>query len=85
MRIPQREISFYSRTQGLCSLLTHNCSYSGGVKKRVITKALSDFEHRHPGTKYSLLRSMERVIDLLPENADQKREVKAKPLSGGED
>jgi len=85
MRIPEREISLYSRTQGLCSLLTHNCSYSGGVKKRVITKALSDFEHRHPGTKYSLLRSMERVIDLLPESADQKREVKAKPLSGGED
>ena len=50
--------------------------------KRVTTKALGDFEHRHPGTKYSLMRSMERVIDLLPENADQKHEVKAKPLSG---
>ena len=72
MRIPEREISLYSRTQGLCSLQIHNCPYSGGVMKRVTTKALSDFEHIHPGTKYSLLRSMERVIDLLPENAEQK-------------
>jgi uncharacterized protein (TIGR00269 family) len=85
MRIPQREISLYFRTQGLCSLQTHNCPFSGDVTKRVMAKALIDFEHRHPGTKYSLLRSMERVIDLLPENVDQEREVKAKPLSGGKD
>jgi uncharacterized protein (TIGR00269 family) len=85
MRVPQREISLYSRDHGLCSLQAHTCLYSGDAMKRETTRALNDFEHKHPGTKYSLLRSMERVIDLLPENADQKRAVKAKPLSGGGD
>lgn len=85
VRIPQREISLYSRTHGLCSLKPPYCPYSEDAMKRETTKTLNDFERRHPGTKYSLLRSMERVVDLLPENADQSSAVKAKPLSGGGD
>jgi hypothetical protein len=30
-----------------------------------VEKVLSGFEARHPGTRYSLLRSMERMAEML--------------------
>jgi uncharacterized protein (TIGR00269 family) len=85
MRVPQRETALYAISHGLCLPDSGSCPYLGDLMSREVKKALNDFEQRHPGTKYSLLRSMERIVDLQPEMRIMEEAVKAKPLSGGED
>jgi uncharacterized protein (TIGR00269 family) len=85
MRVPQREIALYAISHGLRSPDSGSCPFLGEPMRREVKKALDDFEQRHPGTKYSLLRSMERIVDLQPKMRIMEEAVKAKPLSGGED
>ncbi|VVB68352.1 tRNA 2-thiocytidine biosynthesis protein TtcA [uncultured archaeon] len=60
-RIPEREIRLYAIAHGLGSLDSH----SQVEPLRAEAKRLLDgFDLRHPGTKYSLLRSLERVLAL---------------------
>jgi uncharacterized protein (TIGR00269 family) len=67
MRVPQRETALYAISHGLRSLDCSSCPHLGDPMRREVKLALNDFEQRHPGTKYSLLRSRERIVDLQPE------------------
>ncbi len=74
-RIPEREIRLYA--------LTHDLLPAGGVGgscqdelHQQVRRHLDGFDSRHPGTKYSLLRSLERVLLLKDDNTSG-----AKPLS----
>ncbi len=60
-RIPEREIRLYAIAHGLGSLDSH--SQIEPLRKEA-KRLLDGFDLRHPGTKYSLLRSLERVLAL---------------------
>jgi uncharacterized protein (TIGR00269 family) len=66
-RVPQREVSLYAVTHDL-SPSDSQCPYLGDPMWQEIKKNLDDFEGKHPGTKYSLLRSMERLVQLKPKS-----------------
>jgi tRNA(Ile)-lysidine synthase TilS/MesJ len=68
-RIPKKEVRLYAHTGGLCCRPDHE-SYQEGVYKQA-KRLLSEFDSRHPGTNYSLLRGWERL----------QRPGGAKPLS----
>lgn len=61
-RIPAEEVRLYAEILGI-SFKTKVCPHAGGLLTDV-KKELGGFESRHPGTNYSLLRSVERVGDL---------------------
>jgi uncharacterized protein (TIGR00269 family) len=60
-RVPAREVGLYARIHGLPGM-KNRCPYAQDLQAE---KALSGFEARHPGTRYSLLRSMERMAEML--------------------
>jgi len=65
-RVPAREVGLYARIHGLPGMKAR-CPY---VRGHQAENALSGFEARHPGTMYSLLRSMERMAEILCPDKD---------------
>lgn len=65
-RVPKREVALYSRTHGLSPFNCCSCPYLGDPLRQEVKKNLDDFEGKHPGTNYSLLRSLERIVQLKP-------------------
>jgi uncharacterized protein (TIGR00269 family) len=65
-RVPEREAALYAIIHDLSPALSSQCPYQGDPMRQEIRRHLNDFEGRHPGTKYSLLRSAERLIQLKP-------------------
>jgi uncharacterized protein (TIGR00269 family) len=70
-RIPEEEIALYADTHDLCAFSSSFCPHVDDAMHLVVKNMLNDFEVRHPGTKYSLLRSLDRVLDLQPDSAFQ--------------
>jgi tRNA(Ile)-lysidine synthase TilS/MesJ len=65
-RIPVREIRLYAMTHGLWSLglcILDSCPKAEALQREA-KRHLDGFDSRHPGTKYSLLNSLERVLAL---------------------
>jgi len=65
-RVPEREVALYAVTHDLSPSDSCPCPYIGDPMRQEVKKSLEDFEGKHPGTKYSLLRSMERLVKLKP-------------------
>ena len=65
-RVPEREVALYAVTHNLSPSDSCPCPYLGDPMRQEVKKNLDDFEGKHPGTKYSLLRSMERLVKLKP-------------------
>ncbi len=65
-RIPEREVGLYAGIHGLRTTDSGTCPRNSAARLAA-RRLLNDFDSRHPGTKYSLLRSLERVIELDPE------------------
>ena len=65
-RVPEREVALYAVTHDLAPSDSCLCPYLGDPMRQEVKKSLDDFDGKHPGTKYSLLRSMERLIQLKP-------------------
>lgn len=61
-RIPADEVRLYAEILGI-RFKTTVCPHAGGLLADA-KKELEGFESRHPGTNYSLLRSIERMADL---------------------
>lgn len=76
-RIPGKEVRLYALQHGLCFT---EIEVEDGMYKEAY-RQLSRFDSRHPGTKYSLLRSLEK-LDL--EKTDRSGRSRAKPLSDDE-
>lgn len=83
MRVPRAEVALYARTHNLSPYASGSCPYLGEAIRLAVKTALNDFEQKHPGTKYSLLRSFERIIKLQDKALTTKQVAGAKPLSGG--
>lgn len=76
-RIPGKEVRLYALQHGLCFT---EIEKEDQMHKEAY-RQLSLFDSRHPGTKYSLLRSLEK-LDL--EKTDRSGRSRAKPLSDNE-
>jgi uncharacterized protein (TIGR00269 family) len=63
-RVPEREVALYAAIHDLSPADSCPCPYLGEPMEQEVKKNLDEFEGKHPGTKYSLLRSMERLIQL---------------------
>jgi len=72
-RVPEKETRLYAITHGLYHHRSECCTLGWKLE---VKRHLNGFESRHPGTKYSLLRSLERIL-LLKEGPING----AKPLS----
>lgn len=69
-RVPEEEIALYAAIQGLSSF-EEACPYAGDAMRMEVRCALNGFEAGHPGTKYSMLRSLDRILDLQPDSTSQ--------------
>jgi uncharacterized protein (TIGR00269 family) len=76
-RVPEEEVLLYALGRDLYSLKMRECPYADGMR-RAAKRQLAAFDLRHPGTKYSLLRSLEKVATCIDGAAPR-----AKPLSDG--
>jgi uncharacterized protein (TIGR00269 family) len=65
-RVPEREVALYAITHDLVPSDSCQCPYPPDPMRQEVKRSLDDFDGKHPGTKYSLLRSMERLIQLKP-------------------
>lgn len=68
-RIPEEEMALYATIHGIPSFDSKSCPHAKDAMRLETKSMLNDFEARHPGTKYSLLRSLDRVLDLQPDSA----------------
>jgi uncharacterized protein (TIGR00269 family) len=70
-RVPEKETALYAITHGLYPFESGSCPYIEDAMRLEVKKLLNDFEAGHPGTKYSLLRSLERILELQPASSFQ--------------
>ncbi|VVB72195.1 Uncharacterised protein [uncultured archaeon] len=59
-RVPEREVRLYALGHGLYRSRNHERPPEDNMI-RAAKRQLNDFDSRHPGTKYSLLRSLEKL------------------------
>jgi uncharacterized protein (TIGR00269 family) len=67
-RIPEEEIALYATMHGL-TFDSMVCPHANDSMRLGVKNMLNGFEARHPGTKYSLLRSLDRLLGLQPGSA----------------
>ncbi len=60
-RVPESEIALYAALQGIHPIVGGVCPYKGEAMAAEVKDVLDGFDDRHPGTKYSLLRSFDRI------------------------
>ncbi len=70
--IPEKEVAIYAYLAGI-PLITRHCPYARLSFRFTVKRMLNEFEKRHTGTKYSVLRGYERLMKLLPETHQQPR------------
>jgi len=65
-RIPAKETRLYAIRHELASpFASQSCSSPAAASmKNEVKRMLNGFDSRHPGTKYSLLRSIDRILEL---------------------
>ncbi len=61
--VPEREVALYALLKGIPVDLGE-CRFSYGVFRAEIRELLNDLELPHPGTKYSLVRGHEKILQL---------------------
>jgi uncharacterized protein (TIGR00269 family) len=72
-RVPEKETALYAITHQLYPFDSGSCPHIGEAMRLEVKSMLNDLEARHPGTKYSLLKSLERILALAPESSFQAR------------
>lgn len=71
----EKESAVYSIINGLIQPEYQQCPYARFNIRFAIRKMINDLEETYPGTKYSMLRSLQRILSVLE---------KSQPRSGGE-
>ncbi|MCD1293972.1 TIGR00269 family protein [Methanocella sp. CWC-04] len=64
MDVPEKEIALYAFLKGL-PFYMGECPYARESLRGEIKDMLNDFENRHPGTKYSIMRGFDDMIDCI--------------------
>ncbi len=62
--VPEREVALYAILKEL-PIDLNECVFSLDAFRAEVRDKLNDFEYRHPGTKYSLIRGLNRISGLV--------------------
>jgi uncharacterized protein (TIGR00269 family) len=81
-RVPEKEIALYALMHDLLIQDSKACPHMDEAFHAEVKNVLNDFEDRHPGTMYSLLRSLERVLELKPDSTYQACQRCGDPCAG---
>lgn len=61
--VPEKEVALYALLKGI-PINLDECKFSAGVFRAEVRDMLNEVESRHPGTKYALIRGLERMLQL---------------------
>jgi uncharacterized protein (TIGR00269 family) len=61
--VPEKEVALYAILKGT-PLNLDECKFSAGVFRAEVRDMLNELELKHPGTKYALVRGLERILLL---------------------
>jgi uncharacterized protein (TIGR00269 family) len=64
-RIPEKEMGLYAIVRRI-PFDTAACPYISRAMRQEVKDVLNDLEANHPGTKYSIMRGFEKILDLRP-------------------
>jgi uncharacterized protein (TIGR00269 family) len=62
--IPEKEVALYALVNSL-PVDFSECPYAGEALRGEVREMLNNFETKHPGTKYSLLRGFDKLVGAL--------------------
>lgn len=62
--IPEDEVTVYARAVGL-PICPKACPYMSTAYRLGVRISLNEFEEKHPGTKYAIVRGFDRTVDTL--------------------
>ena len=68
--VPEREIALYAFLKKL-PFYMGECPYARESLRGEIKDVLNDFEFKHPGTKYSIMRGFDNMVGCLKEKYQQ--------------
>ncbi len=68
--VPEREVALYAFLKGL-PFHMGECPYARESLRGEIKDILNEFELKHPGTKYSVMRGFDNMVDCLKEKYPQ--------------
>ena len=68
--VPEKEVALYALVAGI-PISTIHCPYIKLSFRFTVKKMLNEFEMRHSGTKYSLMRGYERLSAFLPKGQEK--------------
>lgn len=63
-QVPEREVALYAHFKGF-DFQNIPCPYAGTALRNDVRTMLNRMEHKHPGTKFTIFRSMERIRPAL--------------------
>lgn len=61
--VPEKEVALYAILKGI-PINLDECRFSAGVFRAEVRDVLNELELKHPGTKYTLVRGLERILQL---------------------
>jgi len=61
--VPEKEVALYAILKAI-PIDLEECKFSPGVFRAEVRGLLNELEFRHPGTKYSLVRGQEKLLQL---------------------
>lgn len=65
--IPEKEVALYAYLRNL-PLSIGSCPYAHEAMRNEIREMLDTFEDNHPGTRYSLLKGSDKIVEVLAKN-----------------
>ncbi|MDD1720827.1 MAG: TIGR00269 family protein [Euryarchaeota archaeon] len=71
--VPEKEVALYALLKGI-PIDLEECRFSFGVFRAEVRELLNDLESNHPGTKYSLARGHEKILQLTQRTPFELRE-----------
>jgi len=81
--IPEKEVALYGIVNGL-PLNSQECPYASAALRNEARRILNDYEVRHPGTKYSIVRGFDTItsaIKTLPRTSISRCRICGEPTS----
>lgn len=78
--VPEREIMFYAYLKKM-HFQGDPCPYAGAALRNDVRVMLNRIEHKHPGTKFTIFRSAERIRFVL-KDVIEKKELRECSLCG---
>jgi len=70
--VPEKEVALYALIADI-PVITAYCPYATRSFRFTVKKMLNEFERKHPGTKYSLMRGYERLSEFLPRAQPERK------------